>query len=83
MTIDPGHFHAALVQKSMYPQINPTAYVYAPEGADVQAHLTMIKQYNKRAENPTSWKEVIYTGPDFLEKALAEKKGNVVMLCGQ
>ncbi|HEX7585882.1 MAG TPA: hypothetical protein VF373_14435, partial [Prolixibacteraceae bacterium] len=32
MTLDPGHFHAALVQKSMYEQIDPTVYVFAPEG---------------------------------------------------
>ena len=28
ITLDPGHFHAALVQKSMYPQVDPTVYVY-------------------------------------------------------
>lgn len=82
MTIDPGHFHAALVQKSMYPQVNPTAYVYAPKGQDVQEHLARIKQYNTREENPTNWNEVVYTGPDYLQKALAERPGNVVMLAG-
>lgn len=30
MTLDPGHFHAALVQKKMYEQVDPTVYVYAP-----------------------------------------------------
>ena len=34
VTLDPGHFHAALVQKSMYDSIAPTVYVYAPEGDD-------------------------------------------------
>lgn len=82
MTIDPGHFHASLVQKTMYPQVNPKAYVYAPEGADVQDHLARVKQYNDRPETPTAWKETVYTGPDFLTKALTEKKGNVVVLAG-
>lgn len=82
VTIDPGHFHASLVQKTMYPQVNPAAYVYAPDGAEVKAHLAMVEQYNKRAENPTNWNEVVYTGPDYLSKALAEKKGNVVVLAG-
>lgn len=27
ITLDPGHFHAALVQKSMYDEIDPTVYV--------------------------------------------------------
>ena len=35
-----------------------------------------------RAENPTRWKEEVYTGNDFFEKMLAEKKGNVVVLSG-
>jgi len=26
MTLDPGHFHAGLIQKSMYQQIDPTVY---------------------------------------------------------
>lgn len=82
MTADPGHFHAALVQKNMYPQVNPTVYVYAPKGTDVQDHLALINGYNTRAENPTAWKTVTYDGPDFLKKALAEKKGNVVVLSG-
>jgi hypothetical protein len=27
---DPGHFHAALVQKEMYPSLSPEVHVYAP-----------------------------------------------------
>jgi len=30
ITLDPGHFHASLVQKSMYPQVSPEVRVYAP-----------------------------------------------------
>src|SRR5665811_10906 len=66
MTLDPGHFHAALVQKSMYDQVDPVVHVYAPEGPDVQGHLALINAYNTRAENPTSWEEVVYKGDDFL-----------------
>ena len=39
MVLDPGHFHAALLQKIMYPQIDPLVRVYAPAGDDVQEHL--------------------------------------------
>ena len=82
ITLDPGHFHAALVQKSMYPDVDSTVYVYAPSGPDLQLHLDRIKAYNSRAENPTHWNEQVYTGPDFFEKMLQEKKGNVVVLAG-
>jgi predicted dehydrogenase len=82
ITLDPGHFHAALVQKSMYPEVDPNVYVYAPKGNDVKLHLNRINGYNNRAVSPTSWKETVYEGDDFFQKMLAEKKGNIVMLAG-
>lgn len=82
ITLDPGHFHAALIQKSMYPQMSSEVYVYAPAGTDVDLHLTRIKGYNSRSQEPTKWDEKIYIGNDYLQKMLAEKKGNVVMLAG-
>ena len=82
MTLDPGHFHAALVQKSMYEMVDSTVYVYAPEGDDLQGHLARINGYNTRAENPTNWNEKIYTGTDFFEKMIAEKPGNVMVTAG-
>lgn len=82
ITLDPGHFHAALVQKEMYPGIDSQVSVYAPGGPELDAYLDLIKQYNERPENPTHWKENVYTGSDYLQKMLAEKKGNVVVLAG-
>ncbi|MBC6988417.1 putative oxidoreductase C-terminal domain-containing protein [Hymenobacter sp. BT491] len=82
VTLDPGHFHAALVQKSMYPTVDPTVHVYAAAGPDVQLHLDRITAYNTRADNPTHWQEQVYTGPDFFQKMLAEKAGNVVVIAG-
>jgi predicted dehydrogenase len=82
MTLDPGHFHAALVQKTMYEQVSPNVYVYAPKGPDVKDHLKRIQGFNMRAENPTSWEQQVYTGDDFLEKMAKEKPGNVVVISG-
>ncbi len=82
VTLDPGHFHAALVQKNMYPEVDSNVYVYAPDGPDLQMHLQRIEGFNTRADNPTHWKEHTYTGSDFFEKMIAEKKGNVVVMAG-
>jgi len=82
LTVDPGHFHAALVQKIMYDQVSPIVHVYAPEGPDCQQHLGRITSYNSRPVDPTRWNEIVYTGPDFFEKMLADKAGNVVVLSG-
>jgi predicted dehydrogenase len=82
MTLDPGHFHASLVQKSMYEQISPAVYVYSKEGSELDAFLASIDSYNHRAEDPTQWEMEVYTGTDFLEKMIQEKKGNVMMTAG-
>jgi len=37
---DPGHFHAALVQNEMYPDLSPQVHVYAPLGPDLADYLT-------------------------------------------
>lgn len=83
ITLAPGHFHAALLQKSMYNEISPVVHVYAPEGPEVKAHLSLIEGYNTRADNPTSWQEKVYTGPDYLEKMFTEKAGNVIVMAGK
>ena len=82
ITLDPGHFHAALVQKNMYPDVSPIVHVYAPAGNDVQFHLDRINSYNARADNPTHWQEKVYTGSDYFEKMLSEKAGNVIVIAG-
>ena len=82
VTLDPSHFHSALVQKSMYPDIDSTVYVYSPGRLRLDEQLNYIKQYNTRADDPTHWVEKVYTGNDYLQKMLEEKKGNVVVLAG-
>jgi predicted dehydrogenase len=82
VTLDPGHFHAALVQKTMYKDVDSVVYVYAPGRNDLDLHLNRINSYNTRVEAPTHWKEEVYRGNDFFEKMIAEKKGNVVVLSG-
>src|SRR5512134_1603866 len=64
MTLDPGHFHAGLVQKEMIPGVARRVDVYAPLGADLLEHLNRIRGFNTRAEAPTSWELEVHTGPD-------------------
>jgi predicted dehydrogenase len=83
LTLDPGHFHAALVQKEMYPGVAPEAHVYAPLGLDVADHLARVARFNQRAENPTRWAVELHTGEDFFARLLRERPGNVVVLAGR
>jgi len=82
ITLDPGHFHAALVQKNRVAGVDSVVYVYAPEGSDVQDHLNRIRGFNTRPEMPTDWVEEVYTGPDYMERMIADKPGNIVIISG-
>ena len=83
IVLDPGHFHAALVQKDMYSAIDPSVSVYAPMGPDVVDYLNRIALFNTRAENPTAWKIELHAAPDFFERMLREHPGNVVVITGR
>lgn len=91
LTVDPGHFHAALVQNRSYDGVSTEAVVYAPEGADLKSHLALIDQFNSRKENPTAWKETVCVGADFLERfvedakkrSASENASKVVVLAGR
>lgn len=82
MMLDPGHFHAELVLKKMYDQISPIVYVYAPDGPEVEDYEKHINYFNTRSENPTCWQLKIYKGPDYLQKMIEKKQGNVMVTAG-
>jgi len=89
VTLDPGHFHAALVQNRAYPQVVPEAKVFAPEGAELEAHLKLIGSFNARESDPTCWREDVCRGTDFLERFSAAAKAGelgrdpIVVLAGR
>jgi predicted dehydrogenase len=83
MTVDPGHFHAALVQKAMYPGVSRLADVFAPLGPDLTDYLNRIAAFNGRSAHPTAWELEIHANADFLERMLAHPPGNVVILSGR
>ena len=82
IVLDPGHFHASLLQKSSLSLLNDSVYVYAPDSIGIRQYLAAIDGYNHRETDPTSWVESIYTGSDFMEQMISEKRGNVVLLAG-
>jgi len=82
MVLDPGHFHASLVQKTMYPGIDSTVYVYAPEGMELEDYLARVRSYNERQDQPTNWNLKVYRGDDYLEKMIEERPGDLVVLAG-
>lgn len=82
MTLEPAHFHAALVQEDMQPDVAERVDVYAPLGPDLTAHLDRIAGFNSRKENPTHWQLEVHAGGNSLGRMLAERPGNVVVVSG-
>lgn len=70
VTLDPGHFHAALVQKEMLPGVYPATHVFSPSPEDTREFMRRIYAFNKRAENPTHWEVTSSIGDDYLERAM-------------
>ena len=83
MTLEPGHFHAALIQKEMYPGVAPRVDVYAPLGFDLFEHLKRVDASNRRADKPTHWESEIHAGPNSFDRMLRERPGNVVVMSGR
>ncbi|EMS33183.1 putative oxidoreductase [Mariniradius saccharolyticus AK6] len=83
MSLNPGHFHAALIHKSMYPHVDSTVYVFAPAGDELKDYLGRIDSYNSQPQNPTAWKIEAYVGTDFLYKMISQKPGNVMVVAGK
>jgi predicted dehydrogenase len=83
MTVDPGHFHAALVQKEMYPGVAHRVDVFAPLGSDLYEHLKRIDSFNRRPDRPTTWQTEVHASSDYFERMLREHPGNVVVLSGR
>src|SRR5262245_47630470 len=83
VTLAPGHFHAALVQKEQLPRVDPQVHVYAPDDSNLAAHLERIKGFNTRSERPTKWVTSVHAGSDWFERFQAERPGNAIVVAGR
>ena len=83
MTLDPGHFHAALTLKTMYDGVDPSINVFAPKGPEVKDFLSKIFAYNSRVADPTDWEVNVSLSDNFLKDMVSKKPGNVMIVAGK
>src|SRR5260221_1523528 len=83
MILDPGNLHAALIQKEMYAGVAARVDVFAPLGPDLFEHLKRVAAFNARAERPTAWLTEVHASPDYVERMLRERPGNLVVFSGR
>lgn len=70
--VEPGHFHAALVQKTALEGLCDTVDVYAPAGAELDSYLASVESYD------AGWVENVH-----VDGVLPECGGNgIVVLAG-
>lgn len=78
-----GHFHAALLLRKMNPRVSPVVHVYAEPGPDLDRFRALIDGFNNRATEPTVWDPRMHEGPNPLERLIAERRGELVMVAGR
>lgn len=81
--LDPGHFHAALALRERHPLLSDEIFVYAPDGLELAEFLALVDAFNRRPERPTGWRPAVRTSDRPLERLLAERQGDVVILAGK
>jgi predicted dehydrogenase len=80
--LDPGHFHAALTLGERHPRVRDDLVVHAPKGPELDDFLGLVDAFNQRGERPTGWRVAVHAGEGSLERLVAERPGDVVVLAG-
>lgn len=81
--LEPGHFHAALTLGERHPRVRDKIFVYGREGPELDDFLGLVEAFNRRPERPTGWRPVVRAGDHPLERLVAERPGDVVVLAGR
>jgi len=81
--LEPGHFHAALLLRERHPDVRDEIFVYAPEGPELADFLALVESFNRRPDRPTSWRPAVHASSDPLDRLLAERPGDAVVLAGR
>jgi len=79
----PGHFHAALTLRVPQARAAEDVFVYAREGTELRDFVALVERFNRRAPDATRWRLVVATADDPLERLIAERRGDVVVLAGR
>ena len=81
--LDPGHFHAALTLRIPNPRVADEIVVYAPDGAERRDFLALVERFNTRGDAPTRWRPIVVDDGNPLDRLIAERRGDVVVLAGR
>lgn len=80
VVVNPGHFHAALTLRKRHPRLRDDVHVYAEDGPDLERFLAIVEAFNTRADDPTQWRLHVARGHDYLDRAIAERRGSLAVV---
>ena len=76
--VNPGHFHAGLILRRRHSDLSRDVYIHSEAGTDLDNYMKLVNAFNERAEDPTDWIYHVYTGSDFLAKAVEAARAGIV-----
>lgn len=81
IVLSAAHPHGAHLQEAFKNEFYKEVTVYARSREDMEtSYLNFIERYNQKASDQDLWHLDIYTGSDYLEKMVSEKKGDMVII---
>ncbi len=81
--VNPGHFHAGLILRRRHPELSRDVYIFSEAGVDLDNYMKLVNAFNERADEPTDWIYHVYTGPDFLDRAVQSQVGDIAVFAGR
>lgn len=84
--LEPGHFHAALLLKSVNPRIAKEIHLYASPGPERDSFLALVESFNTREDAPTHWQVRLHDAADrtdALEQLVTDRLGRAVVIAGR
>ena len=82
VVVDPGHFHAALLQREMIPGVDGNVKVFAPQGPELEQYAKTIESYNLRESSPTSWTLDICSSAGYIDSIPPAGHGDILVTAG-
>jgi len=81
IVLSPAHPHGVHTQQAFSHLFHKEVSVYAASKADMQtSYLDYIERFNKKSKEQDAWRLHVYTGADYLERMLQDKKGDIALI---
>ena len=81
--LEPGHFHAALILRVKNPRVDSVVHLYARPGPERDAFIALVRSFNARDTDPTSWEVHVHESDSPENELVDERRGAIVVLAGR